>query len=136
LYQSQPLRPTELFKYPFVVEVMGAGFDRSANARHFALRFPRVQKIHDDRTYRDTVSFNKLQDMARKVADPLQEDEDSQAKLALHERPFEHVVQGDEVRRGGPEAVWLYVQGAGRGEQHVLLRCSVLCRRDRAVRQL
>jgi DNA ligase-4 len=48
-----------------------------ANARHYALRFPRVQKIHDDRTYRDTVSFDELQDMARKVADPLQDDEDS-----------------------------------------------------------
>jgi len=86
LDQSQPLRPTELFKYPFVVEVMGAGFDKPANTRHYTLRFPRVQKIHDDRTYRDTVSFGELQDMARNVADPLQDDEDSQAKLRWVER--------------------------------------------------
>src|SRR5437773_6809418 len=50
--------PSELFKRPFVVEVMGAGFVKPANAGYFALRFPRVQKIHQDRTFKDTVSFD------------------------------------------------------------------------------
>jgi DNA ligase 4 len=64
--KDQP-QPTELFKRPFVVEVMGAGFDKPANVRYFALRFPRVQKIHLDRTIEDTVSFEELQEMARAI---------------------------------------------------------------------
>ena len=44
-------RPTDLFKHPFVVDVMGAGFDKPANTRYFASRFPRVQKILQDHTF-------------------------------------------------------------------------------------
>jgi DNA ligase 4 len=58
--QRQQLQPAELFKHPFVVELVGAGFDKLANARYFALRFPQVLKIHQDRTFKDTVSFNEL----------------------------------------------------------------------------
>jgi DNA ligase-4 len=42
---------------------MGAGFDKPANARYFALRFLRVLKIHNDRSFKETVSFEKLQEM-------------------------------------------------------------------------
>jgi DNA ligase 4 len=59
------LQPAELFRRPFSVELMGAGFDKPANSRYFALRFPRVLKIHDDRTFQDAVSFEELQEMAR-----------------------------------------------------------------------
>ena len=34
------LQQTELFKRPFTVELMGAGFDKPANTKYFALRFP------------------------------------------------------------------------------------------------
>jgi hypothetical protein len=34
--------------------------------QHFALRFPRVLKIHDDRIFKDAVSFKELQEMARR----------------------------------------------------------------------
>jgi DNA ligase 4 len=47
------------------VELVGAGFDKLANARYFTLRFPRVLKIHQDRTFKDTVSFDELQELAR-----------------------------------------------------------------------
>jgi DNA ligase-4 len=47
------------------VELVGAGFDKPANARYFTLRFPRVLKIHQDRTFKDTVSFDELQELAR-----------------------------------------------------------------------
>jgi DNA ligase 4 len=43
---------------------MGTGFDKPANARYFTLRFPRVLKIHNDRSFKETVSFEKLQEMA------------------------------------------------------------------------
>jgi DNA ligase-4 len=63
--QRRQLQPAELFKHPFVVELVGAGFDKPANARYFTLRFPRVLKIHQDRTFKETVSFNELQELAR-----------------------------------------------------------------------
>ena len=52
LDQKQMLRPTELFSNLFVVEVMGAEFDKPADVRYFTLRFPRLQKIHEDRTFK------------------------------------------------------------------------------------
>ncbi|KAK5332478.1 hypothetical protein LTR98_011400 [Exophiala xenobiotica] len=57
--------PTELFTKPAVVEVMGAGFDRPPNERFFTLRFPRIQKIHHDRTYADSLDFDEYQRLAK-----------------------------------------------------------------------
>jgi DNA ligase-4 len=65
--------PTDLFKRPFVADVMGAGFDKPADTKYYALRFPRVQKIHRDRTFKDTVSFGELQELARKSMEMSQE---------------------------------------------------------------
>ncbi|KAI5308881.1 hypothetical protein KEM55_004638, partial [Ascosphaera atra] len=53
-----------IFRQPFVVEMYGAGFERPSDARYWALRFPRVTKIHDDRTWRDAITFQKLQEIA------------------------------------------------------------------------
>jgi hypothetical protein len=39
---------------------MGASFDKPANIRHFMLRFPRLWNILQDRSLKDTVSFNDL----------------------------------------------------------------------------
>jgi DNA ligase 4 len=61
---GRQLQPAELFKRPFSVELMGAGFDKPANARYFVLRFPRVLKIHNDRSFKETISFEELQEMA------------------------------------------------------------------------
>lgn len=59
-----------LFRKPFVVEMMGSGFEKPSGARYFTLRFPRILKIHTDRTYEDAASFSELQllaDEARSV---------------------------------------------------------------------
>ena len=63
---GQGLQPSELFSHPFTVDVIGAGFDKPANAGYFTLRFPRVLKVHDDRSFRDTVNFSELQEMAKR----------------------------------------------------------------------
>jgi DNA ligase 4 len=54
------LQPAELFKHPFSVELMGASFDKPADTSYFALRFPRLLKIHRDRSFNDTISFEEL----------------------------------------------------------------------------
>jgi hypothetical protein len=37
-------------------------------ARYFALRFPRVRKIHGDRSFKDATSFEEPQTMAKKCS--------------------------------------------------------------------
>lgn len=60
----------QLFRKPFVVEVIGAGFEKPSDAAYFTLRFPRV-KLHLDRTFVDTSSFDELQAMAKKSFEPI-----------------------------------------------------------------
>ncbi|KAK5936544.1 hypothetical protein PMZ80_011231 [Knufia obscura] len=65
--------PTHLFSQPAVVEVIGAGFDRPSNARYLTLRFPRVLKVHLDRSLGDAISYDEYQRAAqasREVGDP------------------------------------------------------------------
>ena len=89
--QKDLSQPTELFKRPFVVEVMGAGFDKPANVSHFTLRFPRVQKVHLDRTIEDTVSFGELQEMARATyVTPQDDDEDGNISWVGTPHSLEH----------------------------------------------
>ncbi|KAL6251826.1 hypothetical protein RBB50_002036 [Rhinocladiella similis] len=56
--------PSELFKVPFVVEIMGAGFERPQDARYMVPRFPRVIKVHSDRSFMETGSFEEVQKQA------------------------------------------------------------------------
>jgi DNA ligase 4 len=63
------LQPVELFKRPFSVELIGAGFDKLSNTRYFALRFPRMLKIYKDRSFKDTISFEELQEIAKQYSE-------------------------------------------------------------------
>ena len=56
-----------IFTRPFIFEVKGTGFDKPSNSEHFALRFPRVVKIHWDRDFKESVGFYELQDMAKEA---------------------------------------------------------------------
>lgn len=61
-----------LFRVPFVVEMVGFGFERPSGAKYFVLRFPRVVKIHSDRGVNEALSFKGLQqaaEIARTVPD-------------------------------------------------------------------
>ncbi|EED17777.1 ATP dependent DNA ligase domain protein [Talaromyces stipitatus ATCC 10500] len=79
------------FKTPFVVELLGSGFDKAGNAQYYTLRFPRVLKIHWDRSFKDTVSFTELQDLAEKArAVPTEELQEENALW------FEKVVSTDK----------------------------------------
>ncbi|KAL4791592.1 hypothetical protein BDV19DRAFT_392940 [Aspergillus venezuelensis] len=53
-----------VFKEPFVVELMGAGFEKPSGVRYYTLRFPRVLKIHSDRSLEDVASFQEVQLLA------------------------------------------------------------------------
>ncbi|KAK5215414.1 hypothetical protein LTR72_011528 [Exophiala xenobiotica] len=75
--------PTELFTKPVVVEGVGAGFDRPPNERFFTLRFPRIQKIHHDRTYADSLDFDEYQRLAKQSVVYLKERDHQNGKGKL-----------------------------------------------------
>ena len=54
---------------------MGAGFDKPADTSYFALRFPRLLKIHGDRSFNNTISFEELQEMAKRCNEVLEDSE-------------------------------------------------------------
>ncbi|EER41028.1 ATP-dependent DNA ligase domain-containing protein [Histoplasma capsulatum H143] len=66
-----------LFKTPFVVEMVGSGFEKPAGANYFTLRFPRVLKIHMDRDVEDATTLEELQVLAE-AANSVPKDELSQ----------------------------------------------------------
>ncbi|KAL8735029.1 MAG: hypothetical protein Q9166_001154 [cf. Caloplaca sp. 2 TL-2023] len=80
-----------VFRKPFVVDVVGAGFDKDSNRNYYTLRFPRALKIHNDRDWKDTVSFDELQKMA-KIAMKIPDDQ--KAEVAMWERELDQVDRG------------------------------------------
>ncbi|KAL9085624.1 MAG: hypothetical protein Q9165_007525 [Trypethelium subeluteriae] len=63
------------FSSPLVVEVLGSAFDKPSGANFYALRHPRIRKVHLDRSWRDTISFDELQELARKARELADEGE-------------------------------------------------------------
>lgn len=55
------------FWQPFVFEVMGSGFDKQPNQDFYTLRFPRILKVHLDRSWKEAVDFDELQAMAEEA---------------------------------------------------------------------
>lgn len=81
-YGKQSLPPMDvIFKTPFVVEALGNGFEKPSGARYFALRFPRISKIHWDRTFEDAATFQELQDLADKARAVTAEDDSTEQEL-------------------------------------------------------
>jgi DNA ligase-4 len=66
---SYDRRMTVAFKKPFVVEILGGGFEKVQNETFEMLRHPRVRKIHHDRTWEDTVTMDDLERMAEEKWD-------------------------------------------------------------------
>ncbi|KAH7209397.1 hypothetical protein DER44DRAFT_660709 [Fusarium oxysporum] len=72
--------PTFIFTKPLVFDLKCFSFDRVGNTGFWSLRFPSVTKVHFDREFTDTISFEQLQALAKEAttADKL---EDSQENL-------------------------------------------------------
>ena len=73
-----------VFKTPFIVELLGSGFEKPSGAGYYTLRFPRILKIHSDRSLEDAVSFPHLQELADKArsapTEELSQEEEQWAK--------------------------------------------------------
>ncbi|KAK9326261.1 ATP dependent DNA ligase domain-containing protein [Lipomyces orientalis] len=55
---------TAYFPNPLVFEVLCAGFDKPAGNSFYVMRWPRVVKVHFDRDWIESTSFDELQNMA------------------------------------------------------------------------
>ncbi|KAH9901921.1 hypothetical protein F4778DRAFT_738154 [Xylariomycetidae sp. FL2044] len=69
--------PSVVFPEPMVFDVRCFSFDKAPNSGFLSMRFPMVSKIHFDRSWRDTMTFDDLQEAA-KIATEVPEQEDSQ----------------------------------------------------------
>ncbi|KAL9578691.1 MAG: hypothetical protein Q9212_005559 [Teloschistes hypoglaucus] len=88
-----------VFRKPFVLDVMGAGFDKEPSRAYFTLRFPRALRIHSDRNWKACVGFDELRGMA-KIARTVSDD--TKAEVAGW------IEQLDQVDRGakGSSVPW------------------------------
>ncbi|KAF4945500.1 hypothetical protein FGADI_11863 [Fusarium gaditjirri] len=77
---EQGLPPTFIFTRPMVFDLKCFSFDRVGNTGFWSLRFPSVTKVHFDRDFTDTISFEQLQALA-KEATTAGKLEDSQENL-------------------------------------------------------
>ncbi|KAI4193047.1 MAG: hypothetical protein LQ350_008492, partial [Teloschistes chrysophthalmus] len=80
-----------VFRKPFVLDVMGAGFDKEPSRSYFTLRFPRALRIHSDRNWKACVGFDELQGMA-KAARTISED--TKAEVARWMEQLDQVDRG------------------------------------------
>ncbi|KAK3639147.1 hypothetical protein LTR56_008738 [Elasticomyces elasticus] len=78
--QDTKVKIDVLFSTPFVLEVLGSGFNKPSNCDYYMLRHARVKKLHQDRSWRACVSFEELQDQARKANDVPATDECKKAE--------------------------------------------------------
>ncbi|ENH64700.1 DNA ligase 4 [Fusarium oxysporum f. sp. cubense race 1] len=72
--------PTFIFTKPLVFDLKCFSFDRVGNTGFWSLRFPSVTKVHFDREFTDTITFEQLQALA-KEATTAGKLEDSQENL-------------------------------------------------------
>ncbi|KAJ9604851.1 hypothetical protein H2200_010966 [Cladophialophora chaetospira] len=70
--------PKVLFTKPFVVEVTSARFEKPQNASYYSPRFPRDLKLHSDRSFVETHSFEELQNMAEESFKPVDPEEQAE----------------------------------------------------------
>ncbi|PNP82970.1 hypothetical protein FNYG_03292 [Fusarium nygamai] len=59
--------PTFIFTRPLVFDLKCFSFDRVGNTGFWSLRFPSVTKVHFDRDFTDTISFEQLQALAKEA---------------------------------------------------------------------
>ena len=79
---------------------MGAGFNKLTNTRYFALRFPRVLKIHEDRSFKDTISFEELQEVAKQCSEVPEDTEREETCWLRRLGRSDYLVEGS--RSGAP----------------------------------
>lgn len=93
--QGHLTRLETIFTTPLVLEVLGSGFVKPSNCDFMMLRHARVTKLHQDRSWKDCIGFDELQQIAVEsretgVAPESQENREHLARLeATLKKKFE-----------------------------------------------
>ncbi|WPH03839.1 Hypothetical protein R9X50_00672200 [Acrodontium crateriforme] len=82
---SNFLKMDVVFETPLVVEVLGSGFEKASSCNFYMLRHPRMTKLHEDRSWKDCVSFQELQQQAE-VTNAKPEESETQETLRWIEK--------------------------------------------------
>ncbi|KAH9832142.1 DNA ligase N terminus [Teratosphaeria destructans] len=69
-----------IFNEPFVLEVLGSGFSKPSNCDFYMLRHARAKKLHHDRSWKDCVTFQALQNQAESARNAPQDSESQATK--------------------------------------------------------
>uniref|UniRef100_A0A8H7K726 Uncharacterized protein n=1 Tax=Bionectria ochroleuca TaxID=29856 RepID=A0A8H7K726_BIOOC len=108
------LQLVDLFREPFTVEVVGAGFAKPANARYYTLRFLRVLKVYNDRSFRDSISFKEMQEMAKRCVEMPYDQEQEERSWFRRLGGYEQVVEGSRTSSPSDDSVSVADVHAGR----------------------
>lgn len=84
---------TVAFRKPFVFEIMGGGFVKLADSEYYALRWPRVLKIHQDRHWKESVSLDELQILANEASN-VPDEEDFHTEVAAWQKKLDNADKG------------------------------------------
>lgn len=80
LGKDVPLTMGTAFTNPQVFDMRCFSFERSSDCSYQSMRFPSITKIHFDRDFTDTITFDELQEKAKKAVG-VPENDDSQENL-------------------------------------------------------
>lgn len=86
-------RMTVVFRKPFVFEIMGGGFVKLANSEYYALRWPRVLKVHQDRHWKESISLDELQSLANEACN-VPDAEEFELEVAAWQKKLEGADRG------------------------------------------
>lgn len=81
---SQRFHMDATLRTPLVFEVLGSSFDKLSDSNFWMLRHARVLKLHEDRSWRDCISFQELQAQAKAAVEMPVEAESQETLTWLH----------------------------------------------------
>nr|POE72860.1 uba domain-containing protein 7 [Quercus suber] len=94
-----------IFDTPMIVEVLGSGFVKLPNCEFFMLRHARMRKLHEDRSWKSTVSFQELQEQARISRTPPEDSESQETRRRVTELKRRCVRKLERQRAVTPSSV-------------------------------
>lgn len=71
---------------PIVVEVLGSSYEKPSGKSYYMLRHPRILKVHLDRGWKETVTYDELQDAADKALKVPQDDANESKEMSQNVR--------------------------------------------------
>ncbi|EAW24389.1 ATP dependent DNA ligase domain protein [Aspergillus fischeri NRRL 181] len=119
-----------VFKKPFVVEMLGGGFEKPSGARYFTLRFPRVQKIFLDRSFEEAASYQELQlsaEEARMVpAEDLHQEEEWRRQLQQGQVSSHYIVTKSQTTSSGTSSCPMTTSSPSKGPSFEAIATTVI----------